>query len=79
MASRFEEEDNFQFVLVSIRRPGDDQIREQATLGGNLVNASPAADATPPMLAMNAELTLHRKVNGNIKNRKLSLNKLCLF
>jgi len=53
----------------------DDQIREQATLGGNLVNASPAADATPPMLAMNAELTLHRKVNGNIKNRKLSLNK----
>ena len=56
----------------------DDQIREQATLGGNLVNASPAADATPPMLAMNAELTLHRKVNGNIKNRKLSLNKFVI-
>jgi len=52
----------------------DDQIREQATLGGNLVNASPAADATPPMLAMNAELTLHRKVNGKIKNRKISLD-----
>jgi len=52
----------------------DDQIREQATLGGNLVNASPAADATPPMLAMNAELTLHRKANGKIKNRKLSLD-----
>ena len=26
----------------------DDQIREQATLAGNLVNASPAADGTPP-------------------------------
>ena len=53
----------------------DDQIREQATLGGNLVNASPAADATPPMLAMNAELTLQRKHNGKIKHRKLSLDK----
>jgi len=52
----------------------DDQIREQATLGGNLVNASPAADATPPMLAMNAELNLQRKDNGKIKNRKLSLD-----
>ena len=52
----------------------DDQIREQATLGGNLVNASPAADATPPMLAMNAELTLQRKHNGKIKHRKLSLD-----
>ena len=48
----------------------DDQIREQATLGGNLVNASPAADATPPMLAMNAELNLQRKDNGKIINRK---------
>ena len=53
----------------------DDQIREQATLGGNLVNASPAADATPPMLAMNAELTLQRKHNGKIKHRKLALDK----
>jgi CO/xanthine dehydrogenase FAD-binding subunit len=52
----------------------DDQIREQATLGGNLVNASPAADTTPPMLAMNADLTLQRKHDGKIKNRKLSLN-----
>ncbi len=52
----------------------DDQIREQATLGGNLVNASPAADATPPMLAMNAELTLKRKQKGKIIQRKLPLD-----
>ena len=52
----------------------DDQIREQATLGGNLVNASPAADATPPMLAMNAELTLQRKYKGKINQRKLPLH-----
>ena len=53
----------------------DDQIREQATLGGTLVNASPAADGPHPMLAMNAELTLQRKHNGKIKHRKLSLDK----
>jgi len=34
----------------------DDQIRQQATLAGNLVNASPAADGTPPVLALNGEV-----------------------
>ena len=36
----------------------DDQIREQATVGGNLVNASPAADAAPPLVAMAAAVEL---------------------
>src|SRR5581483_6495170 len=31
----------------------DDQIRAQATIGGNIVNASPAADATPCLIAHN--------------------------
>ena len=33
----------------------DDQIRESATIGGNLVNASPAADGTPALLAHDAQ------------------------
>lgn len=36
----------------------DDQIRAQATIGGNLVNASPAADATPCLLTHAAEVEL---------------------
>ena len=36
----------------------DDQIREQATLAGNVVNASPAADGTPPVLALNGEIEI---------------------
>jgi carbon-monoxide dehydrogenase medium subunit/xanthine dehydrogenase FAD-binding subunit len=36
----------------------DDQIRAQATVGGNIVNASPAADATPCLLAHAAEVEL---------------------
>lgn len=36
----------------------DDQIRAQATVGGNIVNASPAADATPCLLAHDAIVEL---------------------
>ena len=36
----------------------DDQIRAQATIGGNIVNASPAADATPCLIAQEASVEL---------------------
>ena len=44
----------------------DDQIREQATLGGNIVNASPAADSTPALLSLNAKVII-----GVIKGDKI--------
>ena len=37
---------------------GSDAIRTKATIGGNLVNASPAADFATPLLAMDAEVKL---------------------
>ncbi len=52
----------------------DDQIRRQATLAGNIVNASPAADATPPMLAMDAEVEVARLESGRVRRRAAPLS-----
>jgi xanthine dehydrogenase FAD-binding subunit len=51
----------------------DDQIRAQATIGGNIVNASPAADATPCLIAHEAELELARNAAGKIERRRVPL------
>src|SRR4051794_31348924 len=37
---------------------GSYQIRNLATLGGNLANAAPSADMAPPLLALEAEVLL---------------------
>ena len=47
----------------------DDQIREQATLAGNIVNASPAADGTPPVIALNGTIEIARLENGTVAHR----------
>lgn len=37
---------------------GSPQIRNMATLGGNIMNASPAADSVPPLFVLDAEICL---------------------
>ncbi len=39
-------------------RVGSPQIRQRATIGGNLVNASPAADTVPPLYVLQAEVQI---------------------
>src|SRR4051794_10282993 len=51
----------------------DDQIRESATVGGNVINASPAADMTPPLLAHSAQVELAARRAGRVVRRKLPL------
>ncbi len=46
-------------VLASAaRKVGSPQIRNWGTIGGNLCNASPAADTAPPLLVLEAEVIL---------------------
>lgn len=40
------------------REVGAQQIQNRGTLGGNLCNASPAADGVPPLLTLDAEVEL---------------------
>ncbi|MFN3349453.1 FAD binding domain-containing protein [Pseudorhodoplanes sp.] len=51
----------------------DDQLRESATVGGNIVNASPAADTTPPLVAHDAVLELASRRSGKVEIRRLTL------
>lgn len=51
----------------------DDQIRESATIGGNIVNASPAGDAIPPLIAHDAVVELASQRDGKIVQRKMPL------
>lgn len=45
-------------LAAAARQMSSLQIRNRATLGGNIVAASPAADAVPPLLAADATLVL---------------------
>lgn len=52
----------------------DDQLRESATIGGNIVNASPAADGIPPLVAHDAVLELASRRSGRIETRALPIS-----
>ena len=56
----------------------DDQIRAQATIGGNIVNASPAADATPCLFAHDAEVELARSNGDKIVRRRIQLDQFVI-
>lgn len=45
---------------------GSTQIRNRGTVGGNIVNASPAADLVSPLIALRVELVLNSKNNERI-------------
>lgn len=48
-----------------------DQIRNAATIGGNLVNASPAGDTLVPLLVFDARVILVSKPNGVLQTRSV--------
>ena len=56
----------------------DDQIRAQATIGGNIVNASPAADATPCLIAHEAEVELAKYAGGKVTRRRMKLDQFVM-
>ena len=52
---------NFPVLVEAAYTIGSTQIRNRGTIGGNICNASPAADLLPPLIALKAELILTGK------------------
>jgi len=50
-----------------------DQLRNAATIGGNICNASPAGDTLVPLLVFNARVVLASEENGAVTTRALPL------
>ena len=60
-AARLEEPDGLDLVARAAARLGAWQIQNRATVGGNICNASPAADSACALLALDAEVELQSK------------------
>ncbi|MCL5075223.1 MAG: xanthine dehydrogenase family protein subunit M [Chloroflexi bacterium] len=50
-------------LFEAVRSMAAPAIKNMGTIGGNICNASPAADTAPPLIAFGAEFTL-RSING---------------
>lgn len=64
----------FDALKQAAREVGAIQIQNRATVIGNLCNASPAADGVPPLLVLDAEITLAKRFT----TRRLPLDQFIL-
>ena len=62
--------ERFPMLAHALKFLGSMQIGNRATIGGNLCNASPAADGAPPLLALKASV----KLVGRAQTRWVSLD-----
>lgn len=56
--------ERFPMLVQAASSVGGPQIRNRGTVGGNIVNASPAADVLPSLVALGAELEVRSKREG---------------
>ena len=64
--------DRFTALTTAARSVGSYQVRNRATLGGNIANASPAADTAPALLVLDASV----KATGKDGTRKIPIHEL---
>jgi xanthine dehydrogenase FAD-binding subunit len=57
---------NFPVLMEAACAIGSTQIRNRGTIGGNIVNASPAADLLPPLITLRAEVELTSRQGNRV-------------
>lgn len=67
--------ERFPALVEAARWTGGVQIQNRGTLAGNIVNASPAADSVPPLMAYDATLLLRSAARGE---RRVALGEFFL-
>ena len=55
---------HFPLLVQAAASVGGPQVRNRGTIGGNIANASPAADVLPAVLALEGDLELQSKASG---------------
>ncbi len=63
---------NFPILAKACSMIGSIQIQNRGTLGGNVGNASPAGDSIPVLCALDSNVLIGPKVNGQFRTVKLS-------
>ena len=66
--------EKYPVLIQAAHAMGNVQIRNVATIGGNLCNGSPAADMAPPLLVLEAKV----KLQSDKKSRELPLDNFFL-
>lgn len=56
----------FDALKAAAREVGSIQIQNRGSIGGNLCNASPAADGVPPLLCLDASVELHSQAGRRV-------------
>lgn len=57
---------NYLGLWKAAKSIGSPQIRNRGTIGGNICNGSPAADIVPPLLVLDAQITLVNKKGNRV-------------
>jgi len=53
--------ENYPILIETIDQMASVQVRNRATIGGNLCNAAPSADLAPPLIVLDADLIIRTK------------------
>ncbi|WP_435928103.1 molybdopterin cofactor-binding domain-containing protein [Dryocola sp. BD613] len=57
-------QENYPLLVTACNTIGSLQLRNRATVGGNIANAAPCADSVPPLMLYDAEVELQSRARG---------------